>query len=62
MLPQAQFKEQLVRVFLRPTEDEDTGKQCLKLLKKGLKQWCLKNTMKEPEVSELAAMMFEKHL
>ncbi|XP_070192784.1 deoxynucleoside triphosphate triphosphohydrolase SAMHD1-like [Littorina saxatilis] len=49
MLPQVRFKEQLVRLFLRPTEDKETDRQCMRLLEKGFKDWCVKNTMKKPE-------------
>ena len=52
MLPQVWFKEHLVRVFLRPTGDDDINRKRSELLKKAFKKWCVKNTMKEPKMRE----------
>ena len=52
MLPQVWFKEQLVRVFLRPSGDDDTDRRSSELLEESFRKWCLKNTMKEPKMRE----------
>ena len=52
MLPQVWFKEQLVRVFLRPSGDDDIDRRSSELLAEAFGRWCVKNTMKEPKVRQ----------
>lgn len=62
MLPQVWFKERLVRVFLRPTGDDDIDRRSSELLEEAFVRWCLKNTMKEPKMREWPVKVFETHL
>ena len=60
MLPQVWFKEHLVRVFLRPSGDDDIDRRSSELLTEAFNAWCVKNTMKEPKVRQTG--MLKVHL
>ena len=60
MLPQVWFKEQLVRVFLCPSGDDDIDRRSSELLTEAFSCWCVKNTMKEPKVRQTG--MLKVHL
>ncbi|XP_025115815.1 deoxynucleoside triphosphate triphosphohydrolase SAMHD1-like isoform X1 [Pomacea canaliculata] len=49
LIPKNQFKEQLVRVFLKPSDDRDADGKCLQLLMEAFSTWCKNNKMKEPK-------------
>jgi hypothetical protein len=57
MLPQVLFKEQLVRVFLRPSMDTEKDKEAKSLLQQGFKEWCQVNTMQSPAVSTIISAL-----
>lgn len=56
LIPKNQFKEQLVRVFLKPSDDQDADGKCLQLLMEAFSTWCKNNKMKEPKVCCLLPM------
>lgn len=51
LIPQGRFKEQLVRVFLKPTGDVDTDSRSQQWVEEAFTAWCGRNNMKEPKVS-----------
>ncbi|KAK7498150.1 hypothetical protein BaRGS_00010738 [Batillaria attramentaria] len=51
VVPQNQFKEQLVRIYLVPSDnDSDTDEQRLIQLRQAFRVWCKNNEMKPPRI------------
>ncbi|XP_070190105.1 deoxynucleoside triphosphate triphosphohydrolase SAMHD1-like [Littorina saxatilis] len=49
LIPNTTFKEEIIRLFFRPSDDDEKDSECTRLLVEGFREWCRANNMQVPD-------------